>query len=448
MFIFPRRTLQRQLDEVAALLSPEQSQSLVKRLNAPGQDRLAAMWELIVLWALSRLGQITHEAALSSGRRPDVTFESKEVNFIADITTVSDSGLHDDNGLRPLWADLQRLVQKYGLNGNHFSLEAAGAYVGKFGDAKVKLALPAPKDRAGVVKRHIEPFVRRAKETGQAMKEAVEADGHSFILGYNPKQRYAHISHLSYDVAASRDKNPLGNRLKAKARQLKGAPEGYLTGIIACDGGCGLMKRKHTTGTGGTYDRRQVAADFLRQNSSIDFVMVVSVDVKHSVFGGTAAYQGDADLILSDSSVASGRITDEQATALSATIKAALDALPAFTLDPLNASYRCMRDVPLDMIGGQLRSGRTLKISSRSLISLLAGNLTLEEFLERYEWTPGSRHSNPFAVARQHGQLIKSVKVEQDERHDDDWLVIEFGDPDPAVAPFSIPTAKPEPHEE
>jgi hypothetical protein len=47
--------------------------------------------------------------------------------------------------------------------------------------------------------------------------------------------------------------------------------------------------------------------------------------------------------------------------------------------------------------------------------------------------------SNPFLNKLANGQLLTDVRIEKDKAEaDDDWAVLEFGNPDPAVSPFRV----------
>jgi ABC-type Fe3+-hydroxamate transport system substrate-binding protein len=73
-----------------------------------------------------------------------------------------------------------------------------------------------------------------------------------------------------------------------------------------------------------------------------------------------------------------------------------------------------------------------VKVSSRNVLQLLAGTLGVQQF------QAGLGGRNPFAEKLLRGQLIKSVLIEPSEvaEEDDDWIVFEFGEPDPAISPF------------
>jgi hypothetical protein len=75
---------------------------------------------------------------------------------------------------------------------------------------------------------------------------------------------------------------------------------------------------------------------------------------------------------------------------------------------------------------------------------LLAGTVSQEEFFKAHGFVKSAenRHAlNAFQDAVLNGRLIGNVSFERVENADDDWISFEFGDPDPAVAPFHLPTA-------
>src|SRR5438552_17661 len=112
--IFARRALQRRLDELRKVLPSAVVAGWATRLNVPGRDRLSAMWEVAVIHALSKLGEVEVETALASGRRPDVAF-SGSTAFVADVTAVSDEGLDDANPFSELLGEIERAKSKLGL---------------------------------------------------------------------------------------------------------------------------------------------------------------------------------------------------------------------------------------------------------------------------------------------------------------------------------------------
>jgi hypothetical protein len=82
-------------------------------------------------------------------------------------------------------------------------------------------------------------------------------------------------------------------------------------------------------------------------------------------------------------------------------------------------------------------SGNEIKLSSRTVLDLLAGKITYDEFPETYK--------DFFKMRAGEGRLFEAARIEKDTtEQDDDWLVFRFGEPDPAVTPYTVPkTAKP-----
>jgi hypothetical protein len=93
--------------------------------------------------------------------------------------------------------------------------------------------------------------------------------------------------------------------------------------------------------------------------------------------------------------------------------------------------------------GGLTMSERRAKISARALLGLLAGTVSQEQFFKGHgfiesEDTKYAR--NPFQDAVKDGRLIAKVSIETVESRDDDWITLEFGEPDAAVLPYVVPS--------
>jgi hypothetical protein len=127
-----------------------------------------------------------------------------------------------------------------------------------------------------------------------------------------------------------------------------------------------------------------------------------------------------------------------------------MSALPKPERDAKNAGYFLDFLKKVNSIEGQSFYGgltvgsHEVKISARALLDLLAGRVTQEQFFEAHYFGPreGGTYpsANPFSNMREEGKLITEIVVEENEGElDDDWLTIKFGDPDPAVTPFTVP---------
>ena len=122
--MFARRSLQRLLYQLNTTLPLEGQKKLAHELDRKNPSALGYEWELVLLYALVQVGNVAYEGEFASGTtRPDLSFVSAEtgIRFVADVTTVSDTGLEEDNPVMRFSRSLYRLKEKYGLNGLRIS---------------------------------------------------------------------------------------------------------------------------------------------------------------------------------------------------------------------------------------------------------------------------------------------------------------------------------------
>jgi len=83
-------------------------------------------------------------------------------------------------------------------------------------------------------------------------------------------------------------------------------------------------------------------------------------------------------------------------------------------------------------------SDRTITISARVALELLSGKLDSKTFSSIYTVSK----INPFQRMLEQGRVIVGVIVKPPERpeDDDEWLEFEFGEPDPSIGPFQVPS--------
>ena len=85
------------------------------------------------------------------------------------------------------------------------------------------------------------------------------------------------VSHLPLSKrASSKNKNPIYNALRAKAKQLKKVLHDGLKGIILCDGGSEMVHSEPHGPFEFNFNAVDATKDFLRQNQSVDFVLMLS----------------------------------------------------------------------------------------------------------------------------------------------------------------------------
>lgn len=435
--IFARRALQRRLNELRETFNGDAVDKLAARLNRPGKDRFAAMWEVAVLHALAKYGTLRNEVPLPSGRRPDVSFNNGALRFTADITVVSDEGLDDDNPYFELSQLIEAAKAKLGLPIGGVDVRVKSKHHQSARGTRTVLRLPPRKQLQAFVRDQIVPHLRGQMNAGETLlRIAIDDDEVGLDITIDSaKTPYSSGGFAAYDVPKIKDRNPLYNALRAKAAQLRGA-EG-VTGVIVGDGDCTALADRPTNW--GEVSATTIVEEFLRQYSSIDFVLLLMVRERPQLSHRKESVErwGHPMLV-----VRQGYQAKDQLDALFTTM---LADLPKPIAMPANAALRA-REPGYDLghHGGYMVGGRKIRISSRELMEILAGLRTLEDNgaknIEASRRMPRQPNFAQTAFLRnlQEGRLPAAISViKTDEDDDDDWIEFEFCDPDPAISPLS-----------
>lgn len=436
--IFARRAIQRRLDELRPTLGVDAVSQLAARLEKTGKDRLAAMWEVVTLHGLSSLGTLQHEVPLETGRKPDIYFETDDISITADVTTVSDEGLHEQNPANTLSDLIQREQGRLGLplGGVYLQIDSREKHTRR--GYRVELCLPERSRLPELVRNQIIPELKEQIGSGaQVFSVSVKDDTTSLQVTIDPKKApYSSISHASYDIPFIRDKNPLYQALKAKSKQLREASG--LVGIIVGDSSSRTFE-KNPIGAGHV-SGRTIAAEFLRQHSSIDFVLLISVSEDQDQY--TWSQPGDRRMWVDAGLIFNGdpklRVT------LNTLFKNMLAAFPKPVWTPINASNQAKkRGFGLGHHGGFTMSGDSIKVSAREVFEVLSGRCSVDEINQKHDATRLGRDSGPDTMPRlielylSQGRIPTRISIiKTDENDCDDWIELEFGPPDPAIMPF------------
>lgn len=439
MFVFSRRELQRALWQLEHVLSTEQRNALANRLNRVGRDRLAAMWELIFLQALSSAVEIQHEVPLANDRRPDFSFiiniNDRQTNVIGDIACVSDAGLDENNPVGKFSDAISRLARKHGLNPAHFHGEFGARRHGSPAKRRVNLLLPTGKEFATLLTSVVEPYLEKlaaSKPTKDELKYV--AEDVELTVKYDQSKSSFGFGYPTYDLPISLTENPVFKRLRAKSDQLRAAPDNTIRLVILCDGDCASMRYSPFPGT---YSSRQIGTDFLRQNSSIDLVLLVSVEQSNKFNMCLAGYRLKCDLVAAPISSRSFRASQSAIASIQKVLETAINGIPRPVTDPANAAIRCNQPgYGLGKHGGYQMGIDYIRISRRLLHELLAGKVTGAEFARLHGWSE-RQEENRFLFMLQRGFLIESTKIIVSNDDDDDWVEFRFSPRDPAITPFT-----------
>lgn len=444
MLVFSRRALQAKLDLLVGMLTPEKHSRLVKRLNRPGRDQLAAMWEVVVLQALSATVPIRHEATLCNGRQPDLAFSleiaGRTREIVGDITTASDAGLDKLNPISKLGSEISRLARKYGLDPNHFRYEVEGESTGTYAKRRTALLLPTGAAFEELIGKVVDPYIKGMTENPPRTDQLIhKAEGIHIRIRHDTSQWASSAGYPCYDLPLSLTENPLFRALRGKADQLRHAPSDALRLVILCDAGCAAMR---CSAFGNVYSAHQIAKDFLRQNSSVDLVLLATVEQKNPYATQLRDYKATYDLVVAPATSRSPRVDNDAIASVKALLESAVRHVPIPMADACNAANRSdQKGYGLGKHGGYEIYSDHIRLSKRLLHELLAGKVTMEEFVTFHRWNDPDQ-SNPFVWSLSQGELITGASIVDCGDEDDDWIEFRFGPPDPAVSPFVSKAAR------
>jgi hypothetical protein len=256
----------------------------------------------------------------------------------------------------------------------------------------------------------------------------------AIALTYDPK-RTGFMGRLPvYTGVIRKEDNTVYRALRAKARQLKKASYEAPRGIILCDGGSDIFLAPPHGSFEFNYNVVDSVQDFLRQNQSIDFVLIISSIWKrsgrHGPLPGEHPWQIEVKIV-----------PNKGFGQLSHQITQSLEALEGCFPDPINTASGA-RDtvrngikqrVLRPLAGGIEVSDERITMSAAGLLGLLTGRISEEELFQDYG-------SNPFE-----GMLTKRlvrIQIQESQAEDDDKLVFEFEGSDPATSRYQSPKSR------
>lgn len=433
--IFARRALQRRVNDLRTVMSAEAVDALVDRLNRMRRDRMAAVWEVVVIHALTRLGKVALEAPLETGRRPDVAFAGP-IDFTADITTVSDEGLDEANPWDDLMVRVEVAKTKLGLPIGGLDLRVEEQEVVTSRGRLRRLRLP-PRPRLDTfIAERIVPELRAQMDAGRTvLRLVIDDESASLTLTIDPAQgHYNSGGYAPYAAPTILDSNPLYRALRSKAKQLKGA-EGR-TGIVVGDASSQSLRPTRGRGEVAPQD---IVGEFLRQNSSIGFVVLLTIhEASRPILSAEPPSRTVRPIVIT-------RTDDADGPALEQLFGAAVALMPVPAMMPVNGALRAMETgYDIGNHGGFHMNDHRIRISARELVETLAGLRTFGDdgakFVEARRKHPSTSRNlieGWFLRRLTRGQLPTGIRVVKGGEDDnDDWIEFDFGPKDPAIAPF------------
>ncbi len=435
MAIFSRRTLQRLIDENSSFLSRKQTKKHADGLNKANAESLGYEWEIVLLNVFHKLGHVRHEPPM--GKRPDIDFTSRSdmsQGFIADIVTVSDRGVDDRYPIQEFHIRFSDIVYKRGLRNGSF-----GIFVGAEVDNKT---WPRPNPRLKLPHRErLETDVFNG--AFYDFLEAIARDPHTkrehvitqtappidIRITYDPEQTRSARGWPAYNELKSLVRNTVYSRLEEKAEKLRRADYKGPRAIIVCDGGYA-----HLNATRYFYEDHidDVFKYFLKEHPEISFILTFAIQQTISNPERTTV-----------ATLYKGQPFADVGSEIEKAIEEMELYFPESEQTATNAGHQLKskwKDKGLSFTGGWTVAEEEIKISARGLLELLSGEITQERFFKLHSWEV---LANPFHAQLAQGRLITGITIEKGvvSERDDDWAVVRFGEPDPAISPFRVPQA-------
>jgi hypothetical protein len=249
---------------------------------------------------------------------------------------------------------------------------------------------------------------------------------------YNPKDRpFSGAGYPSYTALKAREKNSLHEALSRKASQLKNTGFEGTKGIIVCDAGASFLSDAFGGAT--SFNLRTIIGNFFRKHTSVSFLMIVRT---FSIDGSLRK----SAIQLSRQIFFNGYLPNDEKNeaCLFQILSKAIDTAPRpirlaiNAWQPVSGKYGFLVN---SFFGGGSLSSRYIKVSSRTIQALLAGELSQADFQNTY-----GDFVRIVKEAFQQGRSISTTRIESCDEADDDWLVLEFGEPDPGQHPFIKPS--------
>jgi len=433
------------LDENAEFLTKEQLDQQVARLNANGFQPLDAEWEVGVLNAFGKLGNVVHEPSLQGTAKLDLLFTADDSSsFLADITSVSDEGFEERSPVKSFYVELQERLKRAGVLYKGWRL-SIGSHPAKYGEPTIP-AIPLRNEFSKeIFNGKFKQFLRAVKEQPQlSATYSVRTSKTAISLTYDPNGQYFTTHGPVYSQALKKNQNPVFNALRLKAKQLKKVSYDGPKGIILCDGGTDMVNSPPHSSFDFNFNAVDATKDFLRQNQSVDFVILISsvpTEEGLQAWAGLPARKVDVTVIVNNHFERVPKRIRELLERLESCFPEP-DNTASGARETIRHGYNPTQLRPL--AGGWGMSATEVKLSASAVLGLLAGVVTQEELFRTLGFRPQSTKPaairNPFDYMLSRKMRLQEILVE-DTAHDESYLVFRFEGQDPALSCFTNPKA-------
>ncbi|MBL4698992.1 MAG: hypothetical protein JKX70_09185 [Phycisphaerales bacterium] len=443
MALFARRKIQDSIEACAGIIPDQAFKKLIPELNSKSENSLPTEWEIMITAAVARSCPVEYEPDLGGTSRGDLLIRpggTDKAGCLVEITTISDRSMHKKNPYDQISTAIRRKLLKMGCPSSAYSIEVPGETEGEYGNARMKLHLGTGHAK-DLFDQDFREFARCIKTNPSAQKEHHwQGPNLDIKVIFNPNAPFHGGGHPSYTTPYSPTKNPLYKALKSKCSQLSNTGHDGPCGLIICDGGCSLLTNT-LDATGGAASLHSIMLQHFSNSSRLSFVLVIYAELPlPTMLNGMRRERNLKQKIF----------LRTDACQLSKNTLDVLKTLPKILPRPLltgenaaNCYKNKWEDDPRHgRHGSMTTTNRSIQISARAVLDMLAGTETPEQFFAGYSRSRSSA-GNQFLAHQIKGRLIESVQLVKGE-DDDDIMEFRFGEPDMAVREFQLP-AQPRP---
>lgn len=427
--IFGRRNVRRMLDKLAFSLPPKRIQKLKGDLALQNDQTSGAEWEVAIGYALAEAGKLEDFGNEKPGN-PDFIWTPQEQPVTVEVTSVSDSGLHDHNPVDKFLEELRRISKKQGVS----HLGTLSFDFGSVGhDKKITIAIPDKQSQAKFFQSmDVINFFNSIKS--KPMDEHVltfRERGAASMIVYQPRITYSSGHYRSYTAAQTFRHSPIFNTLRAKEAQIKKSEQDFPAVLFICDNDCDVLQN-NLYRSSGQIGMREIVGIFLngqkhRTLGNLILQQGIPAQAKyiHAVVWLTVQQDSGQPFQIGRTIKLAANIEYANYAApylrtpeFIQFINNALTHLPA----PIDTPRNTEREWQYPRFyGGGKMSDRKISFSALTLQKLLAGKITYQEF-ER-------DHSELVAHIRRlndNGMMLDQIVIEPCENEDDDWVSFQF----------------------
>lgn len=442
---FTRRRLQAMLNDIVPLIDDQKARDLLARLEKDKVEQaLPAEMELAILWALSRIGDLDIEPEWwGDNKRPDAYTEHLVAGepAVVEIAAPNDNAISGEEAMDGVAVRIGEVASRLrkGLSDHLYYRFAEESGYDRGVYFRRRLA-PVDYELSGEVRLQIEQWITSGAVDRSRLRLVEPGLDVEVEKTVHKQTRYHNTWSTMPPETHSVDDNPLYKLLMRKLAQLKAARHGTHRFIFLGDAGSTLLNR---LGGIGDYDPthrrvsgRQILSHFVEANArSVESVVVIAPVRKGSMMGREKLQWQVSIFNRPGFEFDPGPLQ----TVVNQLPRPRFEGYQARSLFRQGAYKPTASGWWLGMnITGRIGGPMEVKISSRALIDLLAGRMTVDQFRRQIGESPNMK--NFFKHALDSGKTIQGMTFQSgglDE--DDDQLVFALAD-DPGASPLRLPS--------